>query len=438
MRARLAATLPLIAAACGDNASPAAGASAGSRLALYGFVLDDGSEQAYPYDFYDRARGELCVREQWSDGATYCTPLATSVVYSDAGCTQEVARISPVVTTPVAYAYVTFASAGGALISRLRELGDPIAVSDFYYSMEAGSCAPHAISDGATFRTISDRDLTSADFVRIRRLADSGGDRFTALRDHGDDGMVVAIGFHDAKLGLDCTAAGFANADVAACAPLDPAPASYFNDATCETPTVSAEYAADTAIELDAGACPRYFAITQQLTTVLYDGTSDHCVATTPGGTYYEAGPELELGTVPRTAGTSTGRYTPIALGDPALHVFDTFVHDNQLGIDCEPSPAGKCMPATAGMVASLFSDAGCTQPIRLAYVPSECGVHATFVGTDQQLFAIGPPFTATAYTISTADICAPTLPLPNLELHELGASISVSDVGTVSFGVLP
>jgi hypothetical protein len=201
---------------------------------------------------------------------------------------------------------------------------------------------------------------------------------------------------------------------------------------------VSAEYAADTAIELDAGACPRYFAITQQQTTVLYDGTSDHCVATTPGGTYYEAGPELELGTVPRTAGTSTGRYTPIALGDPALHVFDTFVHDNQLGIDCQPSPAGTCMPATAGMVASLFRDPGCIQPIQLAYVPPECGVHASFVGTDQQLFAIGPPFTATAYTISTADICAPTLPLPNLELHELGASISVSDVGTVSFGVLP
>jgi hypothetical protein len=440
MNARLAATLPLIAAACGDNAPPTAGATAGTRLALYGYILDDGSEQAYPYDWYDRARGEHCVRQQWSDGETYCTPFSTAVVYSDANCSAEVARIAPSLIVPLGYARVLFTTSTGALLSRLRVLGDPIAVTDFYYSSEAGTCTPHAISDSATFRRITDQSLTADAFVRIRRLTDDGGDRFVGVRDVGDDGMVVPIGFHDNELGIDCTASGFANTVTATCRPLNVAPAAYFTDPTCKTPAFSSVYAgsSDDAIELDTGACPRYFSESQTVPTALYDGTPDHCIASSPEGTYYAAGPELELGTLPRTAGTSAGRYTPIALGDPALHVFDTFVHDNQLDIDCQPSFAGTCMPATAGMVASLFSDARCTQPIQLAYVPPECGVHATFAATDQQLFAIGPRFTATAYTISTGDICAAALPLPNLELHELGASISVSDVGTVSFGVLP
>lgn len=441
MRARLAATLPLIAAACGDNAAPTAGAIAGTRLALYGYVLDDGTEQVFPYDWYDRELGEQCVREQWSDGATYCTPFSTSVVYSDASCTAEVARIAPSLIVPLDYARVLFTTSNGALLSRLRVLGDPITVTDFYYSSEAGSCAPHAISDNATFRAITDRSLTAAAFVRIRRLTDDGGDRFVGVRDVGDDGMVVPIGFHDNDLGIDCAASGFANTDTATCRPLNVAPAAYFTDATCQAPAFSSVYAgsSDDTIELDTGACPRYFPITETATTALYDGTPDHCIASSPEGTYYAAGPELELGTVPRTLAAPAGsRYTPIALGDPALHVYDTYVHDNQLDIDCQPTYPSTCQPAVAGMVASLYSDATCTQPIQLGYVPPECGVHATFVGTDTELFAIGAPFTRTAYTISTGDICAAALPLPNLELHELGPSIPVAELGTVSYGVLP
>jgi hypothetical protein len=344
--------------------------------------------------------------------------------------------MSPSLSFEVKYVRVTFTTANGPLLSRLREVGDPIAVTGSYYTSDAGTCTAHAIDDGATFRTITDRSVAADAFVRIRKLADDSGDRFAGLRYIGDDGMVEPIGFFDHELGIECTSAGFANADTAMCAPLDPAPAGYFSDATCQTPTLSAEYAGYTSIEL-AAACPRYFAVTEQPATDLYDGTPDHCVATTPGGTYYEAGPELELGTMPRTQGTGGTRYTPIALGDPALHIYDTFVHDNHLGIDCQPSPAGTCMPANAGTVVSLFSDAGCTQPIQLAYVPPECGVHDRIVG-DQQLFMVGPPFIGAAYTISTADICATTLPQPNLELHELGASVAHSDLGTLSFGVLP
>ena len=432
------ATLPLIAAACGDNAPPTSGAAAGTRLALYGFTLDDGTEQPYPFDWFDRGRGEQCVLDQWSDGATYCTPFSTSVVYSDPSCTAEVARMSPVVTVPVNYARVRFTTATGSLLSHLRVLGDPVPVTGMYYSMEDGFCTGHAIDDGATFRTITDQEVGADAFVRVRRLIDGGDARFADIREVGDDGMIVPIGFHDRELGIDCNAGGFANTDTAECAPLNPAPPSYFTDPTCQTPSVSAAYAADDAIELD-GACPRYFAISGQATTDLYDGTPENCIPTVQPGTFYEAGPELELGTMPRThAKTTTKRYAPIALGDPALHIYDTFVHDNVLDVDCEPSFLGTCLPANAGYVASLFADAGCTQPIQLAYVPPECGVHATFVATDAQLFAIGPLHAATAYTISTADICAPTLPLPNLELHDLGDSMPVSAAGTVTYGVLP
>ena len=411
---------------------------AGTRLALYGFVLEDGTEQVYPYDWFDRGRGEPCVLEQWSDGATYCTPFSTTVAYSDASCTAEVARISPVVTVPIDYVRVLFTTANGSLLSRLRVLGDPVAVTGSYYTFEDGFCTSHVVDDGATFRAITDRELTAGAFVRVRRLTDDGDARYAGIREVGDDGMVVPIGFHDRELGIDCSANGFANTDTAQCAPLNPAPASYYTDPTCQTPSVSSSYAADDAIELD-GACPRYFAIGEHAASALYDGTPDHCIPTTPGGTYYAAGPELALGTMPRTRSMTTAkRYAPIALGDPDLHIFDTLVHDNALDVDCEPSFNGTCMPATAGYVAPLFSDAGCTLPIQLAYVPPECGVHSTFVGTDTALYAIGARFTGTAYTISTGDICAPTLPMPNLELHELGPSIAISEVGKVTYGVLP
>ena len=411
---------------------------AGTRLALYGFVLEDGTEQVYPYDWFDRGRGEQCVLEQWSDGATYCTPFSTRVVYSDASCTAEVARMSPVVTVPVDYVRVLFTTASGSLLSRLRVLGDPVAVTGSYYTFEDGFCTSHVIDDGATFRAITDQELTADAFVRVRRLTDEGDARFVGVREVGDDGMVVPIGFHDRELGIDCTAAGFANTDTAQCAPLNPAPASYYTDATCETPSVSTEYAGDDAIELD-GACPRYFAFSDRAPSELYDGTPGHCIPTTSGGAYYEAGPELELGTVPRTRSmTATKRYTQIALGDPNLHIVDRLVHDNVLDVDCEPGFADTCMPATAGYVAPLFQDAACTRPIQLAYVPPECGVHATYVGTETALYTIGAPFTRVAYTISTGDICAPTLPMPNLELHELGPRIAVSALGKVTYGVLP
>jgi hypothetical protein len=319
-------------------------------------------------------------------------------------------------------------------------LGDPIAVTDFYYSLDAGTCTPHAISDSATFRTITDQELTADAFVRIRRLVDGGGDRFAGLRDVGDDGMVVPIGFHDKEVGIDCTAAGFANADTAPCAPLNVAPAAYFTDATCQSPSVSAEYtgSTDDTIELDSGACPRYFAMTQTPATALYDGTPDHCIASSPAGTYYAAGPELELGSVPRTRAPGGTRFAPIELGSPSQHIVDTFVYDAELEVDCAPSQLGRCTPAIVGMVATLFADPQCTVAIQLGYVPPACGVHATHVATDTQLFAIGAAHTAPVYTISTGDICAPALPLPNLELHELGASIGLDQLGTVSYGVLP
>jgi len=92
MRARFAATLPLILAACGDNTAPA-GARSGDRLALYAYTFSDGTRQASPGIYHDRLRDEDCVLDEWSDGATYCTPFATNQVFTDDTCSDAVARI---------------------------------------------------------------------------------------------------------------------------------------------------------------------------------------------------------------------------------------------------------------------------------------------------------------------------------------------------------
>lgn len=432
MRARFAATLPLILAACGDNTAPA-GARSGDRLALYAYTFSDGTRQANPGIYHDLSRDEDCVLEQWSDGATYCTPYATDPVYADATCSDAVARIAPSLVVPINYARVPFITGTGTtLISRLRTLGAPRTVAQYWKVADGGCTGPFDTSDGATFRDIATSELASDVFVHVKTLVDDGGDRLAPMRQRSDDGLSIPIGFHDRELALDCAVDPAAGRETSRCAPTSAAPASYFTDATCTTPSIAAANASTADAIVSTAACSTYYALGTALATTLYDGTPGHCVATTPGGDYLTAGAQLVLANVTRTRGAAGTRYSPITFD--ASDVRDLFVHDNLLDVDCSPHN-DRCLPANDGtLLVTLYSDASCASTLQLVYLPAAgCGSLATYADDGSQLFTIGPVVTAPVYEISTSEICAPALPRDGLELHQLVEAVPYDAFGAVT-----
>jgi hypothetical protein len=436
MRARFAATLPLILAACGDNTAPA-GARSGDRLALYAYTFSDGTRQASPGVYHDRVRDEDCVLDQWSDGATYCTPFATDQVFTDDTCSDAVARIAPSLAVPINYARVPFITGtGAALISRLHPLGAPRTVAQYWKIADGGCVGPFDTNDGAAFRAIAPTELAADTFVHVVTLPDAGDDRLEPLRQRSDDGLSVPIGFHDRELALDCTVDATAGRDTSRCIPTAAVAGSYFTDATCTTPSIAAANASTATAIIATAACSTYYAVGTTLATTLYDGTPDHCVATTPSGDYLIAGAQLVLADVTRTRGAATTRYSPITFD--ATDVRDFYTHDNLLDVDCAPR-SGRCLPAVEGtLLVTLYSDAACTATQQLVYVPvGTCGTVATYTDDDTQVFPIGPPVTAPVYEISTSEICAPALPRDGLELHTIGAAVPYDAFGAVTRDVL-
>jgi hypothetical protein len=434
MRARFAATLPLILAACGDNTAPA-GARSGDRLALYAYTFSDGTRQASSGLYHDLSRDEDCVLDRWSDGATYCAPVATDQVYTDDTCSDAVARIAPSLT--INYVRVLFTTGTGTTqISRLRPLGAPTTVTRYWTIADGGCTGPFDTNDGATFRAIATTELGSDAFVHVLTLVDAGDDRLAPLRQRSDDGLSIPIGFHDRELAFDCTVDPAAGRDTSRCAPNAAVAGSFFTDATCTTPSIAAASASTATAIISTAACSTYYAVGSTFATTLYDGTPDHCVATTPSGDYLTAGAELVLADVTRTRGPSATRYSPITFD--ASDVRDPYVHDNLLDVDCSPR-SDRCLPAKDGTVlVTLYSDASCASTQQLVYLPAAaCGSLATYADDGTQLFPIGPLATAPVYEISTSEICAPALPRDGLELHTLGAAVPYDAFGAVTRGLL-
>jgi hypothetical protein len=436
MRARFAATLPLILAACGDNTAPA-GARSGGRLALYAYTFSDGTRLPNPGVYHDLLRNEDCVLDQWSDGETYCTPFVTDQVFADTTCTDAVARITASQVVPINYARVPFITGTGTtLISRLHPLGAPRTVSQYWKVADGGCVGPFDSSDGATFRDSATTELASDAFVHVVTLADAGGDRLEPLRQLSDDGFSVPIGFHDRELAFDCSVYPAADSDTSRCTPTSAVAGSYFSDATCTTPTIAAANASFATAIMSNSACSTYYAVGTTLATTLYDGTPGHCVATTPGGDYLTAGAPLVLADVARKRRATDTRYSPITFD--ATDVRDGYVHDNQLDVDCSPR-SGRCLPAEDdAFVVTLYSDARCvvTQQVVFLLVGT-CGSPPTYADDGTQLFLVGPLNSAPVYQIGTSEICAPAVPLEGLELHTLGAAVQYDAFGIVTRDLL-
>jgi hypothetical protein len=102
--------------------------------------------------------------------------------------------------------------------------------------------------------------------------------------------------------------------------------------------------------------------------------------APAPGWIVEDLGPPIEPATLSRTPVPGGGsRIQLIEDANGAASATEYYLFDAQLGVECAPTTARdgvtRCLPRTTSAIApNLFSDAGCTQPLRLAgYGPQPC-----------------------------------------------------------------
>lgn len=420
MRARFAATLALIVSACGDNASVAV--SNGSRLAVYNDLLPDGTRIPTPYDFFDVGRGEFCDLETWSDGATYCTPLYTVPVFSDAQCSTSVIR-QPPATVTLRYSVDLFQTAAGTTqISKLRTIGAPMPGIDRFYRATSDGCMGPFF--GGTFFEPGSDTIGSDAFVRVRRLPDEAGDRLAQIRLHGDDGLVVPYGFHDNELGFDCRQDG-----TQPCTPIHTATAAYWSDATCSVPAYPRTQAGADAVFAPGPGCGTYYRATSiDAGSTLYDDGDGMCAPAPVATPSYQAGEPLALATRDRVRIPSNTRFQRYRIGDQ----IDTTVHDSVLDLDCVVSSLG-CYP-DAVPVQDAFTDATCTTPIQVAAVPLEsCGDPPSYAEDAAGFHPLAAAYPSPVYVPSTGDTCIRLQPDAGTAFHAIGAAIPTEAFATTT-----
>jgi hypothetical protein len=414
-----ACALLVLVAACGDNVP--GGFSPGSRIAPYGDVYEGGVTVPDPTTFRDLERDEDCTLQTWSDGATYCTPQSTELVYADQFCRKLVARST---TGPARYGRVSFVPpTGDSLISRLRVLGD-VVPSAAYYRPTYGECVgPQPADPEATFYAVTDLELAATDFARVTRQNDEIDDQLALLRLVTDDGLSLPLGFRDHRYGFDCDPGS-----PSVCAPRHAVLAHVFTDALCNEPAAYVGEANNVdAIELERDGVVRFFSLTGPQTAPLYAGTSDHCVPSFVGGVVYTAGAELELAAVTRRAVASSTRFSPIALGQQALGVIDRVVRDNLDRFECVARD-GLCAPGDNAGVGRQYLDSACTEPFDLTYLPLPAS--PAYVVDAGNAYAVGPPVEQMFYGPDETGACVPVRAVYDHAVHPVGPALPL---GTVS-----
>jgi hypothetical protein len=422
---RLAVCITAALIGCGDNLGDPHEGLSGSRIRIERYVFDDGTRLPITRSFHDAARDERCAPRTWSDGSTYCTPATSELAYRDGYCTMPVGRIATG-TTP-SYFVRYFRSSTKAWISHLYPAAGKLSIPEYYSLADGATCnGPFPGDAGQSFYELGG-ELSSADFVRIRRVQPAGEARLGVVRETSDDGLDVAVAIRDRTLGTECMFADHHNASKVACAPAGGVATAYFHDGQCSELAVSSAESPDVIVS-DREGCASYFSAGVEVTgDPLYVPAGAACIeVAAPGGQrQFLLGAPLSLAVIDRELRPSA-RISRIDLVAGSSHMFDELVFDTALGADCLPE-AGHCRPATNSKVLSYFSDAQCVVPLELAFVPNgSCDPTAPFARTDRgDIHELRAPYQATIYEISTGDRCVPFIPPPRMAAYAIDPALS-------------
>jgi hypothetical protein len=409
--------LLLVLAACGrfDFDPRTDAVPAGARLHLEYNVFDDGTRQVI--GAYDTLLQRSCTATATATSAGFaCLPDGAFVYYADAACTQPIVQV-PSCGSDTRYAYDPFTFP----VAHVYEIGGDIATPAMAYQHGAdGACLMSSTPTGA-YKALTEVPLDT--FVPLTRELGAGS-RVRALAYVAADGFRLPGDVFDTQANGRCIAAPYDDATV--CEPYSLGIAYHYTDATCSHLVFNSNVAVDYALEIlaepicrttDVTVRASLGAITPSQIWVEIPG-SGTCAqsAPAPGWIVEDLGPPIPPAPLTRTPVPGGGaRIQLIEDASGEAKSTEYYLFDSQLGTECEPQIAAdgalRCMPRTTSAIQpSLFSDAGCTQPLALAgYGPAMCAralpplFIADYTGTScttgARIDRPGPKYTGAVYS---------------------------------------
>ena len=350
----------------------------GSRLKRRGHDLD--GTQVFD-GLYDSARGERCGITEWSDGASYCTPIqsAGTLVFADAACTTKVglSYTGPCQATGPRYFTEYEATRCGGAVSGLYTAGAASSATQFYRPSETGCLGPYDLDDGAKLVALGPAVATS-ELVAITRSSPVGSNRVRHVFDESADGLRIATAaFHDSELATNCFLSA-ENETTWSCIPQTVQYAGQYADAACSQLTTLSYFDCPTepfAQHNEAQGCryPRYsvYRTGPELDTSSgYDSSSGTCMAQDYGDEVriHAVGERVALPIAIRTAPAAGPRIQHVTAGiDTDTLTVPYAILDTGIQADCAIGTATdgveRCLPYGA-FAQQSFRDAACTIPV--------------------------------------------------------------------------
>jgi hypothetical protein len=258
-----------------------------------------------------------------------------------------------------------------------------------------------------------------------------------------EDGLHAPSELRDRTLDAPCDLDPAASGGAIACIPRDAREAVYYADAACRIAELAVAYGEDAPViawTRDAATgCTSYRALGPIATFgPLFRAVAGRCeqIDAPSDATLLRADEPFAPVTLARArAQRSDRRLLAIHDTDGALAVRDPRLYDTQLATECvrtELAPNDtRCVPITATRVATMYADAVCASPVRLAAVDARaCAPRAAYApyseGDVTTFHAIGAPHTAPVYWISTGEQCVPYLPADGEALYDVGPVVTI------------
>ena len=422
------ALFALLLVACGDNLPDSAPVRSGERLKLGWYVYDDGTRQRETAWYYDAQLDARCTARTWSDGLRYCTPVIGEAIYTDETCTRAVGRTSGF-APEVTFFAASFYLAGDAAPSQLFRRGPPVTAPAARYEKHATGCmGPFEIEPQLFYFELGD----NVQLARLKHEAPRVGGALAIVDETSDDGLRVPHALLDVAANEACTTVDRANATSIECVTASTALASYFHDAACTEPELDADpYIVPMRARRfeSATSCWHYYSVGGDvLAPPLYEVIGGTCMPVAPPGgrRYFVVADPFQMPVLERVRESSTRRLQHVerVLGD--VRVDDPLLYDSELDADCVRDEELRCVPTTASEVlASFFSDAGCTQVIELAFVPSgTCDPPARFAKRGGIYYPALAAYAGQIYELSTGDRCKTYSPPAPLVAYDVGAAL--------------
>jgi hypothetical protein len=433
--------LLLFIAACGRfDFDPHADAAVGTRLRLQYNAFEDGTRQII--GAYDTLLQVPCTATPTSTGFA-CLPDAAFVLFADAACTQPIIQVPDCGPEP-RYAYDPFA----VPIAHVYEAGADIATPPMAFQLGAdGSCIASSTPTGA-YKALAEVPLET--FVPLTREL-GAGTRLRAQSYVASDGFRLPGDVFDSQANGGCIAATYDDATV--CEPYSLGIAYFYTDASCSHVVWNSNVAVNFAIEILNQPLCRTSDMTLRATTSTLTPAqiyveipgSGSCApsGSAPGWIVQDLGPPIAP--APLTRGPVPGsRIQLIEDASGEATSTEAYVYDSQLGVECEPLPAAdgvtRCLPRTPPAVQQLFSDAGCTVPLRLiADNRAQCASLPPIVFAEDftsetcesrvHIYNIGPTYTGPVYTGTPAQC---NTYVTDQALYEVGSEVDPTTFSTV------